>query len=388
MNASPTTTLRGERGPPPHFAGREAELSLLRRRLDIALHERDPSIEGLLLISGIPGIGKTHLIDHFIRQQAANKNVKALFLDTHALSSPEGLLALVGRAMNAEDQFARAAGMDDKVTGVRGTVAGVVSGGVTLDAHRPSLELFHLLHATKDLPAWRGKALVLVVDEVQNVDSRSSDQLQTLHEGRHGCPILAIAAGLQQARTVLGERGISRMSHRQLGLLSADETVEAVYHGLTNLGVDVSEDTAKKLAKAAMRFPQHVHGHLAAALNVYEQRGEVNSSDALAEALKKGCQAREDYYVDRMSAMGKADELYPLAEHMAAYDVEVVPQATAESIVGSDTVDAAVRHGVLSVQEDRLLSFGIPSFRSYMIGRAAAYREIANRKVPNKAPTR
>ena len=101
MNAPPTTTLRGERGPPPHFAGREAELSLLRRRLDIALHERDPSIEGLLLISGIPGIGKTHLIDHFIRQQAANKNVKALFLDTRALSSPERLLVLVGRAMNA-----------------------------------------------------------------------------------------------------------------------------------------------------------------------------------------------------------------------------------------------------------------------------------------------
>ena len=64
-------------------------------------------------------------------------------------------------------------------------------------------------------------------------------------------------------------------------LLSHDETVEAVYHGLANLGVELTEDTAKTLAEASMRFPQHIHGHIAAACNVHEERGEVNSPRAV-----------------------------------------------------------------------------------------------------------
>ena len=59
MNAR--ATLHGERGPPPHFAGRDAELAAMRRRLDITLREPGAAMNGLLLITGIPGIGKTHL---------------------------------------------------------------------------------------------------------------------------------------------------------------------------------------------------------------------------------------------------------------------------------------------------------------------------------------
>ena len=380
--------LRGERGPPSHFAGRDAELRLMRRRLDIVLHERDPAAEGVLLFTGVPGIGKTHLVKHFISQQAENKSVKALVVGADALQSPEGLLGLLGVAMDAKDSFSKAAGIDDKVSGARASVAGLVAGGFTLDSHRPALNFVHRLRATKDLSAWRNKALVLMVDEVQNVGMEAAVQLRALHEGEHGCPILAIATGLQPSKSVLSRHGISRMIHRQLDLLSHDETVAAVYHGLANLDVKMSKDAAEELAKAAMRFPQHVHGYIEAAIDVHEERGEVDSPQALAEILRIGQCAREEYYVGRMSAVGRADKVYPLVEYMSGRESDVVTWSKAESIVGAEIVDAAVHHGVLSATEDGVLSFGIPSFRNYMIRRAAMHREIARSEELDRTPER
>ena len=236
-----------------------------------------------------------------------------------------------------------------------------------------------MLRATKELPAWRNKALVLVVDEVQNTDAESASQLRTLHAGEHGCPIFTIAAGLQHSRSTLSRHGTSRMSCCELGLLSHDETVEAIHHGLANVGVDINEDVAEKLANAAMRFPQHVHAHIKAACDVHERRGEVDSPQALAEVLKMGRQARERFYVGRINAIGgEAYTLYPLAEHMANKRLSDLTRPEAESIIGKDTVAASIEHGVLTKGEHGLLSFGVPSFRSYMIREAAAYRALSD----------
>ena len=351
MNAN--ATLEGERGPPPYFAGRGDELSVMRQRLDGVMGNPGSAINGLLLITGVPGIGKTHLTEHFARQATTNPNVKALMLGTSDLASPEGLLILIGRAMGCEDEFIRKAGADDKVGGAR------------------------LLRTTRGLSIWKNKALVLVVDEVQNMRAESADQLQALHEGRHGCPIFTVAAGLQQSKTVLSRHGISRMSHRRLGLLTHDETMAAIYHGLANIGVAVAEDTADKLATAAMRFPQHVHGYLEAALKVHRECNDIDTRNAVAKVLAIGREAREEHYMSRMAAVGRADKVYPLAEYMANTEKNSVTWEKAESLIGSAVVEAAVHHGVLSVSEDGVLSFGIPSFRSYMIHRAARYRALA-----------
>ena len=352
----------------------------MRNRLDIVLHEDDPAIEGALLITGIPGIGKTHLAYHFAQQAAEDSNVKTLAVDPIDLTAPEGLIRLVGRAMDAEDAFARAAGIDDKVSGVRGGVGRLLSGGVTLDTHRPELAFSHLLRATRDLSAWRGRALVLVVDEVQSMDSRSADALLSLHTGRHECPILTIVAGLQQSKSVLSEHDVSWMEHLKLGLLSQDETVEAVYHGLANLGVEVSESTAEALADASMRFPQHVRSHLEAACMANERHGEVDSPKALAEALDIGQQARERYYDGRINAMGgEAYTLYPLVKHMDEQAVESLPRSEVEAVIDKSVADAAIKHGVLAQGEHGLLSFGILSFHTYMARRADEYEKAVGR---------
>ena len=376
MNEPPSIPLQGERGPPPHFAGRSSELKLLQRRLSLVLDNPNAAMNGLLLVTGVPGIGKTHLLEHFARQAVENDRVKVLPLSPVDLTAPEGLILQMGRAMGAEDKFARAAGIDDKISGVRAGVAGAISAGVNMDAHRPELAFSQMLQATMRLPAWRGKALVVFIDEVQDVDTRSADQLQTLHLGRHGCPIFTIAAGLQHSKSVLSAHGVSRVSYRPLSLLSDEETVEAVFRGLRNMGVEVSEQTAETLAKASMRFPQHIHVYLEAAQGVFDERGDINAPAAVAEALRVGEQSRMDYYIGRMGAMRRADKLYPLVDRMNERNAHAIPYAEAESLVGEETVGAAVAHGVLAESEDASLSFGIPSFRNYMIQRAAQHREL------------
>lgn len=375
MDAAKPKELRGERGPPPHFAGRVSELALLGARLDAVLADPGAAKDGMLLLTGVPGVGKTHLMEHFARQVQDDRRVVVLPLSPVDLAAPEGLLLLIGKGLGARDQFARAAGIDDKVSGIRGNVAGVVTAGVTMDAYRPGMTFSHMLRATRNLTAWKRKVLVVTIDEVQDVDSRSADQLQTLHLGLHECPVLAVAAGLQHSKSVLSDMGISRTSHRQLTLLTTQETVEAIYHGLRNIGVDVSEATAGRFAEAAMRFPQHVHGHIEAARDVFRERGEVDSPDAVAKVLERGGKSREDYYVGRMSAMGRANRLYPLVEHMEGGAAQSVTLEQAEAVVGADAVAAAVRHGVMTEGEDGVLSFGIPSFHSYMVRRAAEHRQ-------------
>ena len=266
--------------------------------------------------------------------------------------------------MDAEDSFAKAAGIDDKVSGVRGGVGGLLAGGATLDTRRPELAFSHLLRATRDISAWRGRALVLVVDEVQSMDSRSADALLSLHTGRHERPILTIVAGLPHSKSVLSEHGVSRMEHLQLA----------------NLGVDVSEHTAEVLADASMRFPQHVRGHVEAACVVDERHGAVDSPEALAAALEIGRQSRERYYDGRVNAMGgEAYALYPLVRRMDERAVESLPRSEVESIIGKNVAAAAIQHGVLAKGEHGLLSFGIPSFHSHMAHRAEAYAKAVGR---------
>ena len=166
------------------------------------------------------------------------------------------------------------------------------------------------------------------------------------------------------------------MTHHRLAPLSFGEAHSAIYNGLNNIGVGVNEDVAGAYARASMCFPAHVHAYIEAAATVFDAGDGVNSKAAMAKVLAEGRRLRERFYVNRMVAMSSAERLYPLVEHMARNQLEIVTRATASDIVGDETVAAAVCHGVMATTEDGVLSFAFPSFRTYMINRASQHREI------------
>ena len=65
-NPNPQVELGTPRDAPPYFAGRNAELAALNRRID-ALCTSGNAEAGMSLITGVQGVGKTHLGLKFAR---------------------------------------------------------------------------------------------------------------------------------------------------------------------------------------------------------------------------------------------------------------------------------------------------------------------------------
>lgn len=129
------------------------------------------------------------------------------------------------------------------------------------------------------------------------------------------------------------------------------------------------------LAKASQGFPQHIHGYLAGALAAIAQHGRLAEGAALKTALAAGHGARTDYYNDRLSALPDQDAVLPVVEFMARHSRQSLRRAEAVEALdnagldGDDVVEQAIAHGVLTVDVEGDVSFGIPSFHSHMAER-------------------
>ena len=108
---------------------------------------------------------------------------------------------------------------------------------------------------------------------------------------------------------------------------------------------------------------------------MYDDSGEVNSDAALSRILTIGRKFRENYYEGRLRAVTETSRLYPLVEHLTANNATEISRRAASSIIDNDVIQDAVKHGVLSVDHQGVLSFGIPSFRTYMQELAQRYRQ-------------
>ena len=248
ITPKPAMSLGSARLPPPHFAGRKPKLDLLNQGLDYLLQTGDPS-GGIVLITGVPGIGKTQLARTDDAKER-HKGVVSCVVETSVLESPVSLFMDVARL------FSRSRTKEH----VR---------------HTPSFG--NLSRESGDAGMWKGcSAMVLVVDELQTVTPEGMRTLRVLHEGNHGCPVHLLGVGLQHTPFVLANPGgrdtISRPNEPIcLAPLNGDETVEAVARGLEKQGHDVPVESAQALADAAQGFP-HARPRLLGWRNIGNRR--------------------------------------------------------------------------------------------------------------------
>ena len=375
-NEAGRATLRSQREPPPYFAGRAKELAALNKRLDDLRETGDPT-GGMALIVGVPGAGKTQLGRRFaedaVAGDASNLHLAA---DTTMLENDADLFMAIARALGAEAAGRKIADLDTRSTG-RNAGVGILRDGVTREHARHTGSLSALLHASHHAGLWKGKALVLVVDELQTIDPRGMRVLRVLHQGDHGCPILLVGIGLQHTPQVLGNpadgsAGISRVAEPlTLAPLSEEEALEAIAGNMLALGYEMPEASIAALAKSSQGFPQHIHGYLRGAVEAIEQHGNLAPGPALDAALKAGDRARTDYYDARLSMLADQDAMLPVIEAMRASGRDSLRRSQAVKAVddaafdGETTVRQAVAHGVLTLQRGGV-SFGIPSFHRHM----------------------
>ena len=379
MNAKvPYAKLRSEREPPPHFAGRTKELAALRRRLDDLCETGDAS-GGMALIVGVPGIGKTQLGRKFAEDAVAREaalDIRRLVADTSLLAHHVDLFLAIARALDAEDEARRVADLDTRST-VRSAGVGFVRGGLTQEHARHTGSLPALLNASKHAGMWNGKALVLVVDELQTIEPPGMTALRVLHQGDHGCPILLVGIGLQHTQQVLanpsdGSAGISRVAQPiRLGSLPEPEALEAIEQNMLVLGHAIPEPCVAALANASHGFPQHIHSYLAGAVAAIAKHGSLAVGPSLDDALKAGDRARADYYDTRLSMLPNQNAMLPVVDAMleqrrrSLWQEEAVRAIDDASFDGEGTVREAIKHGVLTLEKGSV-RFGIPSFFDHM----------------------
>ena len=394
--------LGNERDRPLHFGGRARELRALHKRLRFVATERDPS-GGMVLVDGIQGIGKTQLVREFAGQavgqtvggHAGGKvEVAHLAWDAAALRAPAGELfrdivsslspSWPNSAEAAKRESSRLAGQ------VRRTLRRAA--GIELAA-REGASLQSLLRESSDREWWHGRAMLITVDEVQNIGGEARMNLATLHEGRHGCPILLLCAGLQHSSVVLQKPlrtrdgdvspAVSRFERLTLGMLRPEESAEVVRESVRKAtGAVVPAGLAEKIAAATLGFGQHLHGYVAACLDAVRRFGTLDCAAAVEQALASGDAARRRYYEGRIQSFSPRERRALRNVAVACGQAAGVSWDEAEHLVARsgldakrELLDAAIEKDVLALDAPTdTLSFPIPSLVDYLARRAAQTR--------------
>ena len=371
--------LGTQRDAPPHFAGRTVELAALNRRLD-ALCASASGEAGISLITGVQGVGKTHLGLKFARDATEREGARRVFwksLLPETLAADDAVVFMaIMRALDSESAGRKIADVNAKATAV-GAGIGIAKANVSLQRVRKTHDLAELLSESVAAGVWNGKALVITIDELQTVSPAGMETLRVLHQGVPDCPMMVLGIGLQHTPEVLsnpkGTAGISRVAQEfHLGPLSPAETFEAIHDGLLALGHDVPAPCAEELAQASMGFPQHIHGHLAGACEAISRHGGLMAGESLTEALAIGDKARIAYYEGRLRLMSNSRAMLAVIGAMVEHgtnnlDIDTTTKALANaSFDGPSLVREAIEHGVFTRDARSELSFGISSFHDYM----------------------
>ena len=277
----------------PVFAGRGKEMAALNQRLEALCETGDPT-GGVALVVGVPGAGKTQLALNF----AANAMARPAARAVGSLATGSGMLACDGHLFMA---MARALGMEQAGRRIlcghaRGTGRTVVPPQKGVAEKHPRRSLSALLEASRSAAMWEGRALVLIVDELQTIKPSRMGALRVLHRGAHGCPILLLGVGLPDTEQVLanpadGSDGVSpAAAPLRLASLSKDEAADAIRRSLAALGEEPAEASVVALATASRGVPRHIHGYLSGALEAIAKHGSLEVDGALDCALTLGRQ--------------------------------------------------------------------------------------------------
>ena len=336
VSSVPTTTGR--------FGGRRFELGLFRDAID-QLSSDMIGQQGLFLVTGVPGIGKTELANHIPRECGA----ASLAGGVSMLDDPDSLFAGIGRSIGRGSQF----------------------------AEFPKGDLTYRLRRTKSLGLWGESRLLVAIDDLHLLNSRQAQQLRHLHHGFHQCPVLVAGFGGQHTPDILAAHGITVTRGFRLGRLSDRECRAAMRDGLSEMKRDAPPRVIKRLSELSLGFPPHMNSYLTASRDLIADAAGWSTRRALDFVVGRGSASCADRDRKTLSAMGEhRDRLFPLIKHLRRLDDDRVAIPTAVDQLdagrgdGKSIFNLAVSNGVLTLEGSELhrreVGFGI--LHDHMIG--------------------
>ena len=307
MGVKVTKPMPGDRAPLPHFAGRIEEMAKLDEQLDNLLLGNTTS--GIQLITGVPGAGKSQLGRMFANAARERGDIRCVWVNVATVGRDVDLFLTIAEALDRDEEGRQVAELNAQLTG--GAIGALgIRGQATLHRPRHTSAFPRLLAALQSAIEKKGmwgdgEALVLLIDELQTVRPPAMENLHTLHQGDHGCPIMVVGIGLQHMQAVLahpadGSPGISRTSPPIiLGSLSEDEAQEAIRENVAAIADEtLSEDCVAKLAAASHGFPQHIHAYVSGA-QTRRRRGGVGQRRESIHQARHGLRVQGPHVVDQ-----------------------------------------------------------------------------------------
>lgn len=385
--------LRTERDLPYVFVGRHQELRRLNNHFNI-VSERSQGSSGLVLVCGIPGIGKTQLIEKFAREK--EQSGEALWLRLHPEDLTQGrVLVLLRSALRLRRSSLRWTDVEVNVLGVKTSIA--------QDQEREELTtgLDQLVHSKHKQP------IIVTVDEIQKLRQTQADVLSKFHTGTSDLPILVVCAGLQNAYAVLQHHGLSRLGELiELDLLSQEDCQAAVRQmleiwGCVNdqliEGESEYERRVRNLAHSTQGFPCHLQSHLSALKAVKLEQGM--NFDTEKNWLRVGeiaKQRRSAYYDERIQALGFHNagivmhRIAKLLDEREDQKFKVISSSDVIKIFNAVERDGMVdidkgkalhrlvESGCLKVEDYSFYSIPIPSFQRHLLSKLDPYSESSS----------
>ena len=269
VNASHNPYAPGAGAPPPELAGRDQILERAAVAIDRVRAGRHA--KGMLML-GLRGVGKTVLLDEIRRRAEASGNETILIEAPEGQSLPEKLVPqlrtillrldrgervnhVVREALRALRSFASAFNV---------TAGGVEFGVDALpgvaDSGQLDLDLADVLNAAAEAARERGKALVLMIDEVQYL---VRDDLGALIVAAHRLtqrqlPFLFFGAGLPQLAGLVGDaRSYAErlFDYPPIGALGDLDARAALRAPAEREGVAFDEAALDRIVRATQGYP-------------------------------------------------------------------------------------------------------------------------------------
>ena len=378
--------LRPERDVPYVFVGRNPELRGLENHFSV-ISERNHGASGLVLVCGIPGIGKTQLIEKFAREKEDSGDALWLRLHTEDLADSR-VLTLLRNALRLRQSGLCWTDVEVSLLGLKTNIA--------RDQKYEDLiaGLDQLVQSKHKQP------IVVTIDEVQKLQQSQAEILSTFHTGTPDLPIMVICAGLQNSYAVLQQYGLSRLGEiLEVNLLDQADCEVAIRQMLDvwgctveGLGEDEVDLRVRALASSTQGFPCHLQSHLSALKAVIrERRASFGTEEDWIRVGEIAKQKRNEYYFGRIEALGFPNAgvvMHRIAKILnerkhasfktasSADIIKILNAVETDGMVDIDKGRALIRmieSGCLKVEEYSFYSIPIPSFHQYLLSRVDPY---------------
>ena len=275
------------------FVGREMEINFIAERVGrVALkqqkHVGNPAMDGTVLITAIPGAGKTSLMDWLRRRWAGQEG-----------NGPIGIPVDL-KDLESRDRMARA--IMHWLPGSLFHLGRSILSSIELALG--GLDTEPDIRCDGASPQDPTRPVVLFIDEIQSLsasmDAPEVRALRNLHLGTHGAPVLAVLAGLAHAKDVLAEVKIPYPGSRSvlpLGPLSPDEAAESARRFLDAFRVGGDRRPwPETIADWSDGWPMHVHNGLRSlARELAANGGDLDRISPLA-VKQRAAASRINYY--------------------------------------------------------------------------------------------